>query len=208
MKRALLLALLAAGCSLNPDAWYKPGATPEQRAAQIKRCEYEVKVAGHHMIPLFIACMEQAGYTQDLSHRTAVRADQAARELERSYRPVPNGFRDLRFGDRPLPGMTLLSATDSISTYVREADERSVFGGVANLIEYTFTAEGFRSVVIEYPESMREALSSALSEDWGEPSERPDGNRVIWRGKHSTATFSRHENGMLYVFIRARDSRP
>lgn len=194
-------ALLSAGCSLNPDAWHKPGSTFDQRAAQIKRCEYEVKVAGHHMIPLFIACMEAAGYKQgpELSKNPNV---------ESTSCPPPYIW-GMRFGSAPLPGMVEEERLEGGVVLRRPSDQLTrACGATAKTVVYAYEG-GTRldSILIEFLPADFETVKREVSVSFG-PARREDTGAFRWQQDGLSVALHRGEQEVQLYLEPARPDTP
>jgi hypothetical protein len=92
------------------------------------------------------------------------------------------GFRDLRWGQPPIEGMTKVHQGNEDALYSRENDVLRVGPAVANSILYGFFRDRFQAVMLDFPLGSFESLAKHIASEWGAPRVSKDGFKVVWQG--------------------------
>ena len=110
------------------------------------------------------------------------------------------GFRDMKWGDPPRPGMDLLEETSEDRFYTVAGDDLEFGGAPLNRIVYKYYQNRLAEVQLEIPPASVEPVFKHLTSDWGKP-EKP--NRFIedysWKNdkqgvEGTVASFSTNPN--------------
>ncbi len=90
------------------------------------------------------------------------------------------GYRDMRWGQPPAEGMTVLHEEGDTRFLVRSADELLVGSVLVTSIVYSFRLDRLEAVIIELPMSGFELLLRNLTAEWGPPRSTADRGRHAW----------------------------
>ncbi len=107
-------------------------------------------------------------------------------------KPLPDGFRDLKWRSKVAPGMKLqkdVSAGDNAS-YVRPKDAKKMLGAALESILYGYYKGQLASVTIQADAGQGDKLLKALKAEYGEPVQTA-ANVFIWRDESETLVFFR-----------------
>ena len=94
--------------------------------------------------------------------------DQAASRAAAPRAVVP-GFRDVRWGEAPLPEMSVVHETGNEKLTSRRGDELIVDGAPVNSIMYSYHRDRLLAVMIEMPLHSGEKVLRGRSAEWGNP---------------------------------------
>lgn len=104
----------------------------------------------------------------------------AAKEKSQARSVVP-GFRDVRWGEPPLPEMTVVHEMGDEKLYSRRADELIVDGAAVNSIMYSYHRDRLLAVMIEMPLGSGDRVLRGRSAEWGQPRQPNAGQaRFFW----------------------------
>ncbi len=109
-------------------------------------------------------------------------------------RGLKPGFREMKWGEAPRPGMTFLEENGPDRFFLIDGDDLSLGGAPVDRIIYKFWKKRLSEVKIEIPPASAEPVFKHLQAEWGKP-DRP--NRFIedyfWRndkqGVDATSAF-------------------
>jgi len=116
---------------------------------------------------------------------------------ERGLKP---GFREMKWGEAPRPGMTLLEESGDDRSYTTPGDDLELGGAPLNRIIYKYWQNRLAEVQLEIPPASVDAVFRHVTAEWGK-SARP--NRFIedynWQNDRqgvegTTASFSKNPN--------------
>jgi len=116
---------------------------------------------------------------------------------ERGLRP---GFREMKWGDAPRPGMTLLEETGDDRFFTIPGDDLEIGGAELTRIIYKYFQNRLSEVQVEIPPASADPVFRHLTAEWGKP-DRP--NRFIedygWSNEKqgiegTAASFSKNPN--------------
>ena len=119
---------------------------------------------------------------------------------KKDERGLKAGFRDMKWGDPPRPGMTVLEETENDRFCLLPTDELELGGVPLTRIVYKYWQKRLAEVQIEIPPDSVDAVFRHLTAEWGKP-QQP--NRFIedfsWQnqklGVEATgASFSKNPN--------------
>jgi hypothetical protein len=82
---------------------------------------------------------------------------------------VVPGFRDARWGDGPLPDMTVVHEAGDEKLYARPGEEMMLDGAPLNSIMYSFHRNRLQAVMIDMPLGSGERVLKGRTEGWGIP---------------------------------------
>jgi hypothetical protein len=126
---------------------------------------------------------------------------------KKEERGLRAGFRDMKWGEPPRPGMDLLEETLEDKFYTIAGDDLEFGGAALNRIIYKYYQKRLAEVQIEVPPASVEPVFRHLSSEWGRP-EQP--NRFIeeysWQNdkqgvEGTIATFSKNPNTRAAVLL-------
>jgi len=126
---------------------------------------------------------------------------------KKDERGLKAGFREMKWGEAPRPGMTLLEESGDDRFYTNEGDDLEFGGAPLNRIIYKYFQNRLCEVQIEIPPASVDAVFRHLTAEWGKP-DRP--NRFIedygWQNdklgvEGSVASFSRNPNTRAAVLL-------
>ena len=125
-------------------------------------------------------------------------------------KPLPGGFRDLKWRSHVAPGMKLVkeqSAGDN-AAYTRPADSKKMNGAALERITYGYFKGQLCSVTIQTDAGQGAKLLAALRAEWGEP-EPAAANVFVWKSESETLAFFRgtsldgpDSRGELYIVCK------
>jgi hypothetical protein len=96
-------------------------------------------------------------------------------------REVIPGFRDVRWGDGPLPDMTVVHQDADEKLCSRRGDELMLDGAPLNSITYSFNRDRLQAVMIDMPLGSGDRVLKGRSEGWGVPRQpNPSQTRYFW----------------------------
>lgn len=98
-----------------------------------------------------------------------------------SHREVFPGFRDVRWGDSPLPEMTVVHENDDEKLCSRRGDELMLDGAPLSSITYSFHRDRLQAVMIDMSLGSGDRVLKGRSEGWGVPRQpNPSQARYFW----------------------------
>lgn len=128
----------------------------------------------------------------------------------RAAKPLPDGFRDLKWRAKVAPGMKLqkdVSAGDN-AAYVRLKDSKKMLGATLESITYGYYKGELASVTIQADAGQGDKLLKALTAEYGEPA-KSAANVFIWKDESETLIFFRGvgldspgSRGELYIVCK------
>jgi hypothetical protein len=107
-------------------------------------------------------------------------------------KPLPNGFRDLKWRAPVARGMKVkkdVSAGDNVA-YARPSDAKTWHGAALESITYSYFKGRFCAVTVETDAGQGAKLLKALTAEWGEP-EKAAENVYVWKDASETLAFLR-----------------
>lgn len=132
-----------------------------------------------------------AGTRQSDAPKPAARA--AASSLPEGVphaKPLWPGYLEMRWGQQPAEGMTVLHEESDVRFLVRPGDELRIGHVHLSSIVYSFRTDRLEAVIIELPISGFEPLARHLTSEWGAPRSAADRSRHVWADSGSGATAS------------------
>lgn len=126
---------------------------------------------------------------------------------KREERGLRAGFRDMKWGEPPRPGMNLLEETVEDKFYTVPGDDLEFGGAPLNRIVYKYYQKRLAGVQIEVPLESVEPVFRHITSEWGKP-EQP--NRFIeeysWQNdkqgvEGTSASFSKNPNTRAAVLL-------
>ena len=126
---------------------------------------------------------------------------------KKEERGLRAGFRDMKWGEPPRPGMDLLEETLEDKFYTIAGDNLEFGGAALNRIVYKYYQKRLAEVQIEVPPASVEPVFRHLTSEWGRP-EQP--NRFIeeysWQNDNpgvegTIASFSKNPNTRAAVLL-------
>jgi hypothetical protein len=84
-------------------------------------------------------------------------------------REVVPGFRDVRWGDSPLPEMIVVHQNAEEKLFSRRGDELMLDGAPVSSIMYSFHRDRLQAVMIDMPLGSGDRVLKGRSESWGVP---------------------------------------
>ncbi len=126
---------------------------------------------------------------------------------KKDERGLRAGFRDMKWGDPPRPGMELLEDSGEDAFYLVAGDDLELGGAPLSRIVYKYYQKRLAEVQIEVPPESVEPVFKHVSSDWGKPSQP---NRFIrdysWQNNRqgveaTSATFSTNPNTRAAVLL-------
>jgi hypothetical protein len=97
------------------------------------------------------------------------------------HREVVPGFRDARWGDGPLPDMTVVHEAGDEKLTTRPGEEMMLDGAPLNSIMYSFHRDRLQAVMIDMPLGSGVRVLKGRTEGWGAPRQPdPSHPRYFW----------------------------
>lgn len=134
----------------------------------------------------------------------------SSRPAPAQTKPLPDGFRDLKWRAPVAKGMKLRkdeSAGDN-ADYLRPSDVRKLHGAVLESITYGYFKGQFCSVTIQTDAGQGAKLLKALADEWGAPTKAAT-NVYVWKDESETLAFFRgmdldgsSSRGELYIVCK------
>jgi hypothetical protein len=122
-------------------------------------------------------------------------------------RGLKPGFREMKWGEAPRPGMSLLEESGDDRFYTTPGDDLEFGGAPLNRIIYKYWQNRLAEVQLEIPPASVDAVFRHVTAEWGKP-DRP--NRFIedynWQNdklgvEGTTASFSKNPNTRAAVLL-------
>ena len=112
--------------------------------------------------------------------------------LAQTAKPLPGGFRDLKWRAHPTPGMKLVKeqTVGDDAAYRRPSDVKKMNGAALESITYSFYKGQLHSVAIQTDAGQGAKLLASLKTNWGEPSQAA-ANVFVWKDESETLAFFR-----------------
>ena len=133
-----------------------------------------------------------------------------ARPAPAQARPLPDGFRGLKWRSPVVHGMKLkkdVSAGDN-AAYTRPSDGKKVNGAAVESIVYSYFKGQLCSVTVQTDVGQGAKLLKALTAEWGEPT-KAAANVFVWKDESETLAILRvtdlegsSSSGELYVVCK------
>lgn len=116
----------------------------------------------------------------------------SSRPARAQTKPLPDGFRDLKWRAPVAKGMKLKKdeSLGDNKDYLRPADVRKLHGAVLESITYGYFKGQFSSVTIQTDVGQGAKLLKALADEWGPP-EKAAANVYVWKDESETLAFFR-----------------
>ena len=130
--------------------------------------------------------------------------------LARGAKPLPDGFRDLKWRSRVAPGMKLVKeqSVGENAAYTRPTDAKKMHGAALEKITYSYFKGQLCSVTIQTDSGQGAKILAALKTEWGEPTPAA-ANVFVWKDESETLAFFRgtslegtDSRGELYIVCK------
>lgn len=107
-----------------------------------------------------------------------------------AVKPLPGGFRDLKWRSRVAPGMKLVKeqSVGDNATYTRPADAKKMNGAALEKITYSYFKGQLCAVTIQTDAGQGAKLLAALKAEWGEPTPAA-ANVFVWKDASETLAY-------------------